>query len=318
MAVRDERSTRRLGFAAVWVAAFAWGLAYILVKWSTLDGLQFAMLRLWAGVVVSCVAMLIAGRHLSVAILRACAIGGIILGVDIGLGFTAINHTTVANVAVIGALAPVVIMIVSAWRLHERVTRRDWVLIAVSFAGVIVVVIASSGLPTWSPFGDLLASIAVFTWSAYWFFSRDVRERVDPITYLTCVMLTAAIVTTPVAIATGGMPAWPSGRDWVAIWSAALVPGFLGHSLVIWSHRHLESWRSALITQCVPVIAVVLAWIVLDEPITPLVGVGGSVVVAATAAVLVSAARRDTRPSLTQRDDAARPSRPQHVAARRK
>jgi drug/metabolite transporter (DMT)-like permease len=133
----------------------------------------------------------------------------------------------------------------------------------------------------------------IATWSAYWFFSRSVRERVDPIVYFGCVMLMSAMVMTAAALTTTGVPAWPSARDWVAIWATALVPGFVGHTLVIWSHRDVESWRSALITQCLPVIAVALAWIVLGEPITPLVIIGGAVVVASTGAVLVSAARRD-------------------------
>jgi drug/metabolite transporter (DMT)-like permease len=288
-------ATKRLAVDAVWVATFAWAWGYVLVKWSTLDGLHFAMFRLWAGVLVSCVAMLLTGWRVSWAVFRACAVGGGLLAADIALAFTAVKHTTIADVAVIAALAPVAIVIVSAGRLHEHVTPRDWILVAVSFVGVIVVVVASSGLPSWSPFGDLLAACGIVTWSAYWFFSRSVRDRVDPIVYLGCVMLTAAIVMTPAAIVTSGVPAWPSARDWVAIWSVALVPGFVGQTLVIWSHRHVESWRSALITQCLPVMAVALAWIVLGEPITPLVVVGGAVVVASTGAVLVSAARRDAR-----------------------
>jgi drug/metabolite transporter (DMT)-like permease len=298
LALSDERSLRRVGIAAVWAATFAWAWAYVLVKWSTLDGLQFAMFRLWAGVVISCGAMLLTGWRVSWSVLRTCAVGGVVLAADIGLGFTAIKHTTIADVALITALAPVAIVIVSARRLHERVTRRDWMLVAISFSGVSVVVIASSGLPSWSLFGDLLAVCSIVTWSAYWFFSRSVRDRVDPIAYLGCVMLAAAIVMTPAALIAGGVPAWPSAHDWVAIWSVALVPGFIGQTLLIWSHGHVESWRSALITQCLPVMAVILAWIVLGEPITPLVVVGGAVVVAATGAVLVSAARRDARSEL--------------------
>jgi len=291
----DERSAKRFGIAAVWLATLAWAWGYVLVKWSTLDGLRFAMFRLWAGVVISCVAMLLTPRRLSWAIFRACAVGGVIFGIDIGLGFTAVNHTTVADVAVIGTLAPVVIALVSSRRFQERITASDWILIAVSFVGVVVVVLGVVVVVDVDGVGDVLAALGIFTWSAYWFFSRSVRERVDPIAYLTCVMLAAAIVVTPAAIATGGLPAWPGARDWLAIWTVALVPGFVGHSLVIWSHRHVESWRSALITQCVPVVAVVLAWLVLGEPITPMVVGGGLVVVAATGAVLVSAARRDAR-----------------------
>jgi drug/metabolite transporter (DMT)-like permease len=295
IAVSDERSTRRLGVAAVWAATFAWAWAYILVKWSTLDGLRFAMFRLWAGVAVSFVAIVLARRRPSWEAFRTCALGGVVLAADMGLGFTAIKHTTIADVALIAALAPVAIVLVSMWRLHERVAPREWILIAVSFAGVIVVVVASSGLPSWSLFGDLLAACSIVTWSAYWFFSRSVRDRVDPIVYFACVMLAAAIVITPAALVMSGIPSWPSTGDWAAIWGVAVVPGFIGQTFVIWSHRHVESWRSALITQTLPVMAVVLGWILLGEPITIPVVVGSAVVVAATGAVLVSAARRDAR-----------------------
>jgi drug/metabolite transporter (DMT)-like permease len=295
LARTDERTAKRLGIAAVWVAMFAWAWGYVLVKWSTLDGLVFAMFRLWAGAAISCVAMLLTGRRLSWDVFRACALGGVIFAADIGLGFTAVKHTTIADVTLIGALAPVVIVIGSAWRLHERVTPRDWALVAASLVGVIVVVIGSSGLPSWSRFGDLLAACGIATWTAYWFFSRGIRHRVDPIVYFACVMIAGAVVMTPAVLVTSGVPAWPSSQDWAAIWGCALVPGFIGHTLVIWSHGHVESWRSALITQSQPVIAVVLAWIVLGEPITPLVVAGGAIVVAATGAVLVSAARRDAR-----------------------
>jgi drug/metabolite transporter (DMT)-like permease len=296
----DERAARRLGTTAVWVATFAWAWGYILVKWSTLDGLHFAMFRLWAGAAISCVAMLVTRRRLSWAVFRACALGGVFFAADIGVGFTAIKHTTIADVAVIGALAPVAIVIVSSRRLHERVTLRDGVLVAVSFVGVLIVAIGSSGLPSWSPFGDVLAACGIVTWSAYWFFSRHVRGRVDPIVYFACVMLAAALVMTPTAILAGGVPAWPAARDWVAILSVALVPGFVGHTLVIWSHRHVESWRSALITQCSPVVTVTLAWLVLGEPLTPAVVIGGAIVIAATGAVLVAAARRDARADLDE------------------
>jgi drug/metabolite transporter (DMT)-like permease len=301
----DEQAAKRLGVVAVWVAMFAWAWGYVLVKWSTLDGLHFAMFRLWAGTAVSCAALLVTGRRLAWAVFRTCVLGGVFFAADIGLGFTAIKHTTIADVAVIQALAPVAIVIVSARRLHERVASRDWVLVAVSFGGVVLVAIASSGVPSWSPFGDLLAACGIVTWSAYWFFSRRLRDRVDPIVYLACVMIAAALVMTPTAIITQGVPAWPSARDWAAIWGVALIPGFVGHTLVIWAHRHVESWRSALITQCSPVITVALAWVVLGESLTPLVIVGGAIVIGATGAILVSAARRDARADLDEASERA-------------
>ena len=299
-ATGSERSARRLGVVAVWVATFAWAWGYILVKWSSLDGLHFAMFRLWMGAAISCIALLGTRRRLTRAAFRACALGGVFFAADIGLGFSAIKHTTIADVAVIGALAPVAIAIVSARRLHEHVEGRDWVLVGVSFVGVAVVAIASSGSPSWSPFGDLLAVCGIGTWSAYWFFSRHVRERADPIVYFACVMLAAALVMTPTAFLLAGVPTWPTARDWFAIAGVALVPGFVGHTLVIWSHRHVESWLSALITQCSPVVTVTLAWVLLGESLPPLAIVGGAIVIVATGVVLVAAARRDGRADLDE------------------
>jgi drug/metabolite transporter (DMT)-like permease len=299
-ATSSVRSARRLGIIAVWVATFAWAWGYILVKWSSLDGLHFAMFRLWTGAVVSCIALLATRRRLSREAFRACALGGVFFAADIGLGFSAIKHTTIADVAVIGALAPVAIAIVSARRLHERIEGRDWVLVGISFVGVAMVAIASSGLPSWSLFGDLLAACGIATWSAYWFFSRHVRERADPIVYFACVMIAAALVMTPTAFLLSGIPAWPTARDWFAIVGVALVPGFVGHTLVIWSHRHVESWQSALITQCSPVFTVTLAWILLGESLPPLAIGGGAIVIVATGVVLVAAARKDTRADLDE------------------
>ena len=299
-ATGSERSARRLGVVAVWVATFAWAWGYILVKWSSLDGLHFAMFRLWTGAAISCIALLGTRRRLTRAAFRACALGGVFFAADIGLGFSAIKHTTIADVAVIGALAPVAIAIVSARRLHEHVEGRDWVLIGVSFAGGALVAIGSSGSPSWSPFGDLLAVCGIGTWSAYWFFSRHVRERADPIVYFACVMLAAALVMTPTAFLLAGVPTWPTARDWFAIVGVALVPGFVGHTLVIWSHRHVESWLSALITQCSPVVTVTLAWILLGESLPALAIAGGAIVIVATGVVLVAAARRDGRADLDE------------------
>ena len=106
-ATASERSARRVGVVAVWVATFAWAWGYVLVKWSGLNGLHFAMFRLWTGAAISCIALLGTRRRLTGAAFRACALGGVFFAADIGLGFSAIKRTTITDVAVIGALAPV-------------------------------------------------------------------------------------------------------------------------------------------------------------------------------------------------------------------
>ncbi len=282
---------RRRGVAAVWLATFIWAWGPVLVKWSSLPGPTFAMCRLWVGVAISAVAVVATGRRLSFEAIRACALGGVLFSADIGLTFTAVKHTTIADVALIAALPPVAIMLVSAYRLHERITVRSWVLVGLSFGGVVVVAVASAGRPSWSLGGDVLAALTIVTWSSYWFFSRHVRDRFDPIVYFACVQLVAAIAMTPLALLVDGTPSGIDSRDVFAFVTVALLPGFVGHTLVIWSHRHVPSWLSALITQVSPVITAALAWIVLDEQIPPLAALGGALTVGATMAVIALDAR---------------------------
>jgi drug/metabolite transporter (DMT)-like permease len=284
--------TERLGIAAVVAATCIWATGTVIVKGSTLDGLQFAVFRLWAGAAISCLALLIARRRLTWATLRACWPGGLLFAVDITLHFSAVKRTNVANVAVIGAMAPVLIALLSSRLLGERIERRDMLLALTAFAGVVVVAVGSYGEPSWSGVGDLLAFLNIFTWTGYWFFSRRARRTTGPIEYFACVMIAGALVLTPTAFLLDGVPAWPTSAQWASVWAVALFPGFVGHTLMIWSHNHVESWRSALITQATPVISTILAWVFLDEAVTPIVAVGGAIVIGCTSAVIVHAARR--------------------------
>jgi drug/metabolite transporter (DMT)-like permease len=292
---------RRRGIAAVWLATFVWAWGPVLVKWSDLPGPTFAMLRLWTGVAISFTAIAATRRRFTWSAFRACAAGGVIFAADIGLGFTAVKITTVADVALIGALAPVVIVVISSVRLGERVTARAWGLVGASFVGVVIVAVASADLPSWSLAGDVMALLGVGTWTTYWFFSRHVRERYDPIIYFACVMLAGAITMTPVALVANGVPADVAAADVLAVIAVALLPGFVGHTLVIWSHRHVASWLSALITQVSPVITAVLAWILLGESIPAWGIIGGAIVVGATMAVIAL----DARSMRTERLDEA-------------
>jgi drug/metabolite transporter (DMT)-like permease len=282
----DEARLHRRGVGAVWLATFIWAWGPVLVKWSDLPGPTFAMYRLWTGVLVSTIALLVTRRRITWSAFRACAVGGVLFATDIGLGFTAIRATTVADVALIGALAPVAIVLVSAYRLHEPVSLRAWLLVGASFVGVVIVAVASAGAPSWTLRGDVLAVLSIGTWSTYWFFSRHVRERFDPIVYFGCVMLAGALTMTPFALLVDGVPSGVTGHDVFAVVIVAIFPGFVGHTLVIWSHKHVASWLSALITQVSPVITAVLAWIVLGEAIGPVAALGGAITVGATMAVI--------------------------------
>lgn len=288
---REEHADRSLGILAVLFTTIVWGLVPLVLKEVRMPTLAFASWRLGFGVVVYGIALAVTGRRLRWSTVKRCAPGGAIFALDVGLSFTAFRLTSVANATIIGALSPVAIAVGAALWFHERFQRRDLWFMAASFGGVALVAVGSAGSDGWSLLGDVCAFGSVLSWSGYWLFSKRARQSASALEYMATVMFVAFIVMTSVTALSGISLSPPRGMDWFWIWVVVLVPGATGHLLLAWSHRHVEAWLGSLITQCMPVVGSVAAWIVLGETLTPITIGGGLIVIAATAAIVVRQSR---------------------------
>lgn len=291
-ATADEGSQRTVGITLLSFTTIVWGLVPLVLKQVDMPTLAFASYRLWVGVLLYAAIFAVTGRRLSWSTIRATALGGVFFAGDIVLTFTAFRITSVANATIIGALAPVFITLGAVRWFGERLDRRSVSVIAVSFVGVAMVALGSQGTPSWSPLGDAAAAAGVLTWTAYWLFSKRVRTTTNAMEYMASVMLVSALVVTALSLVTGTSLRPPVASDWVWIALVATVPGLMGHLSVAWSHRYVEAWLGSLMLQSQPVIGSIAAWVLLEERITALTAVGGLVVVAATGAIVVRAARR--------------------------
>ena len=160
--------------------------------------------------------------------------------------------------------------------------------------GVALVTIGSVGTPAFSVWGDLFAFVSVFTWTAYWLVSKRARASVGAFEYIASVVLIAALLMTIVALVSGAR-GWRRHRPpWTGSGSGASRSARARSvmSCSAWSHRHVEAWLGSLITQSMPVVSSVAAWVLLGETLTPMTIVGGLIVLAATAAILVRSRSR--------------------------
>jgi drug/metabolite transporter (DMT)-like permease len=280
----------RLGVLAVIGPICVFSVMNSIVKLSHVAALPFAFFRLWMGAAVMLGVLALAGRRLSLSVLRRAAPSGVLFAANIAFFFSALKLTSVADVLIVAALQPALTLLVAGPLFGERVTVHEVAWTALSLVGVVMVVVGSSGTPVWSLAGDLLAAGALFAFTIYWLLSKQVRKQIPAIEYMTAVTMTAALVITPIALVSGESFSvrW---QDW--LWLVLFVAGAqAGHSLLAWSHAQVDVTISSLLILIEPAISAVAALIILGEPLPPLSIAGGLLAIGAVGAVVWRATRR--------------------------
>lgn len=285
-----------LGLLAAGVAVSAWGLSGVIAKDIDMGGLaiggyRFTVYGLFVGAL-----MWVRGTRIDLRVLRESMWGGIALGADVALFFSAVKLTTVANATVIGALQPVVVSVAAARFFGERIHRRDVALAGVALVGVTLVVFGASGSPEWSLTGDLLAAGALLAWSAYFFFSKQIKSRITSNEYTVGAALWAGAINLPLALLFGQSLAWPSAQSWIGLLVMAFGAGILGHSLMNWSIQQIPLWISSTFTLLIPVVSATAAWAYLDEPLTSLQIFAMGIVLTALAGIVARQSGIGARP----------------------
>ena len=226
------------------------------------------------------------GGRLRLRLLWAALPAGVAFGADIGLFFTAVKHTTVANATMISALQPALVLFVAGPLFGERVRAADVAWTAIALVGVGIVVFGSSTTPSWSPFGDLLAVACLFAWTAYFVFGKQARARLDAVEFVTAMSVVAFAVIAVVAVGSNHDLSVPDAGTWAVILGLGLGTGLIGHFLINWAHGHAPLVLTSLLTLLIPVVAMTGAAVFLDEQVVAL-QVVGTVIVLGALAVLV-------------------------------
>ena len=263
-----DRRFDNLGVLGAVVAVAAWGLSGVIAKDIDMGGIALGAYRFTTYAIVVGLFMAFRGQRLSWRVMRASMWGGLALGVDIALFFSAVKLTTVANATVIGSMQPVVVSLVAYKLFGERIARRDMVLAAVALGGVVVVVLSGGGSPEWSLKGDLLGVGAVFAWAAYFVFSKDAKGKVTPGEYTLGAALWAGLSNFAIGPVFRQDLSWPTWESWVGLLVLAFGAGLLGHALMNWAIQQIPLWLSSTLTLLIPVVSASAAWVFLGESLS--------------------------------------------------
>jgi len=225
--------------------------------------------------------------------------------VSTGGTYLAIAFTTASSAVLLQPVTPVMVAVGARFYLGERLHRRQWLGVACSALGVVLIITKGS----WHAVtqldlrpGDFLLLVSGMGWAAYTVYGKRVLARHSPIVATTTSYLFGSVMLLPLPLLTARLFPAPDFNSVVA-WTVVLYQAILGSVAHVWWYEavHLVGpSRSAVFLNLQPVIGVLLAWIMLGERIGLSGALGGAAVLAGVA--LTSRRVRDTpaRPEKAQ------------------
>mgnify|MGYP002631825725 CR=1 FL=1 len=156
------------GRAAAISAVGFMALGPSIVKKVSMDAIAFVFWRLAVAVIFYGILLLASGSRLSREDIRRSTLGGLMFGAIPVFFILALRRTSAANAVVILSLQPVVLLAVAGRMFGERPSRTIYGWSVVALGGVVLAVCGwdASGMATRQ--GDLLAMVAMFLFSAYY------------------------------------------------------------------------------------------------------------------------------------------------------
>jgi drug/metabolite transporter (DMT)-like permease len=271
----------------------------VLVGASSGSGGVLSFYRLWFGAAILGLAVLWRRRSGRVRTSRLgwrwAAGTGVVFGTHQLLFMLAIKATSVVDVTLMQVIAPVLVGVLARVLFGERpgAAFRLWSGLAIVGAGVVVV--AGTSGPDGEPAGMALAFGNVLLAAFYVVWSKRALSHIGALPFLFGVGVVAAVTVSGYALVAGEPVAAVDGRDLLIAATIALLPGVLGHALSTYPLARIPANIPPVVQLAMPFISGALAWLLLDERITPLHVLGGALSIAGVTGALTSAGGRRLR-----------------------
>ena len=258
--------------------------AAIFIRLADTEPLTFAAYRLSLGAALVAVPTLLRSRPQLRALRRAdmplLVLSAFFLAAHFVLWITSLSLTSVASSVLLVTTTPVFVALASHLWLRQRIGRLTAAAVALTMAGGAVLAAGGWAGEDRRLLGDGLALLAAVAVAGYILAGQRARTRIANMPYVTVVYTVTAVVLLAAAVGTGapmlGLPA--KTYFWIA--ASALLPQAIGHTLLNWALGHASATSVAMAVRAEPLIATLLAIVVLGEMPPWTVLPGGALVLA--------------------------------------
>jgi len=202
---------------------------------------------------------------------------------SVGGSYQGLRLTTATNAALLNAASPIAIALLAAMFLREKMSAKMLLGIVISIVGVGVIVSRGSWqvitASAYNP-GDLIIVATLFAWGIYTTYGRHLMQVVSPLAATTYAYIAGATYLL-IACWLTEWESWQLAETRWDSWLAVAYQSTLGTFAHFWYYQAVEILgpsRAGVFINLVPVMAIGIAYVFLDEALTLPHLVGGLIV----------------------------------------
>ena len=253
-----------LGVLAVVGLVIAFSLSSTLVKRADSPGVLVAFWRMVTVSVIWNALLWSTGRRVTAENVRQVFVPGILFGLNLAVFFAGATHNSVANAALIGSLAPFLIVPAGAYLFKEYFRPRALVFAVIAFGGVALVLLSAPPIGDASLEGNVFGFVAMLLLASYVVSIKRFRQEMDVTTFMATICPIATVAVLPIAIAHGDVFGL-SDTGWKYMLILSLTSGVTAQGLRVYAQKTIQIGTIAIAEVAQPALAVVWSFLLLGE-----------------------------------------------------
>jgi Permeases of the drug/metabolite transporter (DMT) superfamily len=208
------------------------------------------------------------------------AVSGMFLGFHFTAYFQSLRYTSIASSVVLVDTEVFFIALMTFLFLKEKLGKKCWIGILVTFAGSVTVAFADAGGGSNILLGDVIALTGAICMSFYTMLGASCRKRMSTTVYTFFVYAFAAL-TVLLILCVRGVKLFGYGKiNLVSGLGMALFCTLLGHSLFSWGLKYEKPAYVSAVKMLEPVFATVFGILIFSQIPSVYVIAGGSMIIA--------------------------------------
>jgi len=192
-------------------------------------------------------------------------LSSVFVALHFGLWITSLSYTSIASSVVLVTAHPAFVAVISYFLWGERLNKLTIGGIVVAFIGVIFINYSGLTFGSQAIVGNLLALIGGFAMGAYLIVGRQLRARIDILSYLTILYTCSAVILLVATVLSGHSLFGYSPTTYLMLVLLALVPQLIGHTSINLAVRLIPVTFVSVAILGEPVGAALLGSIILGE-----------------------------------------------------